>query len=251
MTMRPASDLCDICRKNHLQLSNLQKLNVQEQAEILKNATDHLEEAKMQREFYNSYREKSKSKSQSTLFVISFDFAQNICYPSSPQQVGASYFKSNRKCNIFGIQNFRRTVILELLNQNFPKFVVDCHQDFLEIIQSSSPNNFNVAVPSIHPSTNIRNVKWAEWDSYLAQYFKQVPGLTKYHHFKFNEDGTIIAKKFANCEEIVVHKKTLLNENNISPLKIIRPPGLSAQRACGIYMKRFVLLVPNKYPKMY
>ena len=33
----------------------------------------------------------------------SFDFAQNIQYPSNPQQPGPAYFKSARKCAMFGI----------------------------------------------------------------------------------------------------------------------------------------------------
>lgn len=37
--------------------------------------------------------------------VISFDFAQNLSYPSSAQQIGKSYFKSGRKCELFGITN--------------------------------------------------------------------------------------------------------------------------------------------------
>lgn len=105
MTMKPATDLCDTCRENHLKLANLQKLTVDEQEEILKIVADHVQAAKGQREFYNSYRDKAKAESHSTLLVLSFDFAQNVSFPSSPQQVGASYFKSNRKCSLFGINN--------------------------------------------------------------------------------------------------------------------------------------------------
>lgn len=68
-----------------------------------------------------------------------------------------------------------------IVKSKFSKSVVDCYEDFLEVIKSSSPNNFNVAVPSKNPTTNIRHVQWAEWDTYLSQFFKQVPGLTKYH----------------------------------------------------------------------
>ena len=33
----------------------------------------------------------------------SFDYAQNVQYPSNPQQPGPAYFKSARKCGIFGV----------------------------------------------------------------------------------------------------------------------------------------------------
>lgn len=42
--------------------------------------------------------------------VLSFDFAQNVSYPVSPQSPGSAYFKSNLKCSIFGILNERTKV---------------------------------------------------------------------------------------------------------------------------------------------
>lgn len=56
MTMKPATDLCDTCRQNHLQLSKMHKLSVDKQEKILEAAKDHLEKAKLQREFYNLLR---------------------------------------------------------------------------------------------------------------------------------------------------------------------------------------------------
>ena len=34
---------------------------------------------------------------------ISFDYAQNMLIPNNPQQVGPIYFKTPRKCHLFGI----------------------------------------------------------------------------------------------------------------------------------------------------
>ena len=34
---------------------------------------------------------------------VSFDYAQNVLIPHSPQQVGPTYFKTPRKCHLFGI----------------------------------------------------------------------------------------------------------------------------------------------------
>lgn len=41
----------------------------------------------------------------SSRLVLSFDYAQNVSYPSSPQQVGKLYFKIPRKCGIFGVHD--------------------------------------------------------------------------------------------------------------------------------------------------
>lgn len=102
--MKSASDLCNTCRENNLNLSNLLSLPTEEQVKLIETAKNHLDNAREQREYYNSYRKMAKNGNGS-LLVISFDFAQNVCYPSSPQQVGTSYFKANRKCGIFGINN--------------------------------------------------------------------------------------------------------------------------------------------------
>ena len=36
-------------------------------------------------------------------FHYSFDFAQQVHYPADPQQPGPIYFKTPRKCHIFGV----------------------------------------------------------------------------------------------------------------------------------------------------
>lgn len=105
MTIKPASDLCDTCRQIHLKLAKMSQVSIEEQAIILKEAKHHLDAAKIQREFYNSWREKAKNDKSLSLMVASFDYAQNVTYPSSPQQVGASHFKSNRKCSVFGVNS--------------------------------------------------------------------------------------------------------------------------------------------------
>lgn len=45
-----------------------------------------------------------------------------------------------------------------IIKSKFSKSNVDCHEDFLEVIKNSSPNNINIAVPSKDPQTKIRNV---------------------------------------------------------------------------------------------
>ena len=55
--------------------------------------------------YWNSLTEDEK-KSDDVLngaLHISFDYAQNMLSPHSPQQVGPIYFKTPRKCHLFGI----------------------------------------------------------------------------------------------------------------------------------------------------
>lgn len=104
-TMKPADDLCDVCRQKYLEISRSANLSEEEKFSKIKAQSDHLERAKIQRDSYNQHRIEAKSTENSSSKVLSFDYAQNVSYPSSPQQVGSSYFKALRKCSIFGIQD--------------------------------------------------------------------------------------------------------------------------------------------------
>jgi hypothetical protein len=81
-------------------------------AEKLSTALEHLRQARVQRDYYNQQCRESKEvyeayqcsdSMQLASTHLSFDFAQNVQYPHSPQQIGSAYFKSARKCGIFGV----------------------------------------------------------------------------------------------------------------------------------------------------
>ena len=241
----------------------------------VENCKGSLESAKIQREYYNSFRKNSKAVDPNSPGFFFFYYAQNVSYPSCPQQFGSSYSKANRKCRIFGIhdestgiqaniqiddegnagkgvnavismldyylnkivadkvvlfadncvrQNKNNAVVHYLLwrvmtgknksislnflltghtkfspDRNFgilkskhAKSTVDCLQDFIQVVNSCLPKSFNMAVPTRDPVTNVRNVTWAECDTFLKQSFKSIPSITKYHHFdsfrKFSRD---------------------------------------------------------------
>lgn len=121
-----------------------------------------------------------------------------------------------------------------IVKTKFAKSVVDCHEDFIDVINTSSPNKFNIAVPSKDPRTKNRNVFWAGWDRYLQQFFKPIPNISKYHHFKFYPDGSIKAKFLADSEEVELRKASPFNAEGL-PLHLIEPEGISAQRAWYLY----------------
>ncbi len=78
--------------KNCFDIEKEQKLN---------SFMDHLQKAKTQREYYRNFC----TEKHENVNVVSFDFAQNVNYPVSPQQPGSAYFKACRKCSVFGITN--------------------------------------------------------------------------------------------------------------------------------------------------
>ena len=115
------TDLCITCQQNANKLQRAANLPESEKAEILKDNQDHISSAQREREFYKN----SCTNSQKTLDNIggyailnrtnrnvcslkvtihySFDFAQQVHIPSNPMQPGPIYFKTPRKCGIFGV----------------------------------------------------------------------------------------------------------------------------------------------------
>ena len=118
---KPMTDLWITCQQNANKLQRVANLPESEKAEILKDNQDHINSAQREREFYKN----SCTNSQKTLdniggYVIlnrtnrnvcslkgtihySFDFAQQVHIPSNPMQPGPIYFKTPRKCGIFGV----------------------------------------------------------------------------------------------------------------------------------------------------
>lgn len=319
-TMKPADDLCDLCRQNGLVISQSANLDDKIKEKNLSDAIRHLNQAKGQREFYNCWREKSKSADPAKLLVLSFDFAENVAYPRSPQQVSSAYFKTARKCGIFGIQNeathvqynylideedsvgkganvvismldsfFNSNIAAEnvvlfadncvgqnknnaviqyclwrvltgknktisfnflltghtkfgpdrnfgILKAKYARSDVDSLEDFIDVVNTSSPNGFNKALPSIDPISKVRNVVWCQWDMFLQQFFKPLVGITQYHHFLFNTDGKITAKLFADSPEETIHLQTATLETAEAYLvEEIIPKGFTTERAWYLY----------------
>ena len=67
-----------------------------------------------------------------------------------------------------------------------------------------------------------------DWMNFLAQYFKKLPNLKRYHHFRFDRDnlGTVFCKEHWNSEEKAV---MLLRDAENLPQPAILPPVISAK----------------------
>ena len=60
----------------------------------------------------------------------------------------------------------------------YAKSVVNCQEDLVKVVNSSSPNGYNVELPSVDPRSKIRNFEWKKWDEYLPQSFDTISGTT-------------------------------------------------------------------------
>ena len=112
--MPPASDLCPICQDNATLTLQSANLSDDDETKLHVEAQDHLKSAKLQRAYHNESVKSSKPSmekvrlgKQSITEVLSlsysFDHAQQIHYPSNPLQPGPLYFKTPRKCGVFGV----------------------------------------------------------------------------------------------------------------------------------------------------
>jgi hypothetical protein len=122
----PRSDLCMTCEGFKKLLNQitatLDETKEKAQAQIHRDALDHLKMVKKERLYYqantriaNSYYRNflltpnslnpSKPNSKNIMSHYSWDFAQQLHYPFEEQQVGPIYFKTPRKAQLFGVCN--------------------------------------------------------------------------------------------------------------------------------------------------
>ena len=122
--MNPMSDLCWTCQQNSTTVLRMANATEGEKSQVLRNALEHLDLVNMERSFYRESLEKCKVAVRTHFSVngvfhlpllhrapqsanipvhYSFDYAQQIHYPSNPLQPGPMYFLTCRKCSIFGV----------------------------------------------------------------------------------------------------------------------------------------------------
>ena len=115
---RPVTDLCWCCQQNNTNIYRSANLTLEEKGELLQEHAAHLSQVDAERQFYKRQVEESKecvcrnglvalqptpANSQDLAMHYSFDFAQQVHYPSNAAQPGPMYFMTARKCAIFGV----------------------------------------------------------------------------------------------------------------------------------------------------
>lgn len=120
--MKPMTDLCFTCQLNNNKILRSANRPEQEKTALVRAQEQHLFHSQRERDFYrNSCKEAARALSELLLngeFHInekhapcsykgtvhySYDYAQQVHYPSNPLQPGPIYFKTPRKCALFGV----------------------------------------------------------------------------------------------------------------------------------------------------
>jgi len=124
LVIKPMTDLCWTCQKSNSSIIKSVNCSEQDKSEVLKQAEEHLRVVHVERSYYNtklaecslSIQEHYSSLSSSfeppppssfiksnTIAIkahYSFDYAQQVHFPSNPMQPGPIYFLTPRKCSI-------------------------------------------------------------------------------------------------------------------------------------------------------
>ena len=124
----PSSDLCFTCQQNALAIQKSACLPEEEKSKRLVSAQEHLHRAKTERDYYKSQVEAAENADDSRIAHYSYDFAQQIHFPFDAQQTGPEYFKTARKCGLFGVcDDGKRQMVLYLIDEGEnPRKGADC-----------------------------------------------------------------------------------------------------------------------------
>ena len=124
--MKPMTDLCWTCHQNSTAILRAANCSEANKSNTIKDAEEHLRIVQVERSFYKSTCDACR-ESVRTFFSVdgefqppslssnitpnsndikvhySFDYAQQVHYPSDPLQPGPIYFLTPRKCTVFGV----------------------------------------------------------------------------------------------------------------------------------------------------
>ena len=109
--------------------------------------------------------------------------------------------------------------------------------DLANACDSSGDNNFSVLVGSHNGKITVPTFNWAD---YLESYFRRVPKLKLFHHFKLSSkypQGEVYCYTHLNDPDPVKFKLLKKDVENVS-LKlppIVQPDGLSEERIRYLY----------------
>ena len=120
LIMCPATDLCWTCQKNNNLIQKTANLPEGQKVAAVRAQEEHLRLSAGGRELYKNCCNQAKDDVQKQFREInvnvrrepcpyngtvhySYDYAQQLHYPYNPNQPGPIYFKTPRKCGIFGV----------------------------------------------------------------------------------------------------------------------------------------------------
>ena len=118
-----------------------------------------------------------------------------------------------------------------LIKKIYRQSDTETRQQMAEVVQRSSVNN----VPQLF------TWEWREWDMFLQKFFKRIPLITKYQHFRFTADdpGTVFVSTSCHSEEkpieLFKRRVTATSIKRAAIPAVILPGGLTDERMKYLY----------------
>jgi hypothetical protein len=129
-----------------------------------------------------------------------------------------------------------------LIKYRYRRSNVYTYEQLADVIEGSSENGHNLC-QRYRNEEGIPNFEYRDWSKWLLKYFKNLPNITKYHHFKIDKKmrGVVITKETVDGPEEkheLLKAKFPFNNQKLPrlPRKLI-PSGLSAERSWYLYEK--------------
>ncbi|XP_064636957.1 uncharacterized protein LOC135493509 [Lineus longissimus] len=253
LPMKPMSDLCWTCHQNSALILKASKREVVDKTDALKKAEKHLLQATTERSFYNSEvqgcRDVLKEHNITELRKLgnavpncandfkvhySFDFAQQLHYPHDPMQPGPIFFKTPRKCGVFGMvtEGLPQMVIFLLDEATIVNKGANCVISLLDFFF----DNYGLKEAELHlhadncsgQNKNNAMVQYLTWRVITGQHEKITLSFMLAGHTKFAPDSMfgLFKRKY---------RKTKVDcFNNIEEVvRAASPAGVLIPQSCG------------------
>ncbi|CAC5375168.1 unnamed protein product [Mytilus coruscus] len=265
------------CKDYAFKISNSEHLTEKEKSDLLDKYNEHVQLAKEQRDYYRRQCSMSKENyinfsdesqnlgnppcSVDTEMHYSWDYAQQVYFPHHAQQVGPIYFKTPRKCNVFGMcsegsgkQTFylvdeeetkakganrlHKSIEYSMMIVGHTKFEPDWHFGVWKIADSVNKSSINGHNISQLVKGMEKPVIFYDWKKYLQQYFKTLKHISIYHHFTVDstKPGYFLCKESCDSVPITVNllkKNTIISTSTMPNTLTIK--GLDAARQWFLY----------------
>ncbi|XP_014674791.1 PREDICTED: uncharacterized protein LOC106814923 [Priapulus caudatus] len=126
-----------------------------------------------------------------------------------------------------------------LVKQKYRRTMVSSLDNFVDVVNSSTIVGTNIA-QKVGTSSGDVIVPYYDWNKFLSLYFRTVPGIKKFQHFRFDaaHPGEVFRKEYADSAE--ENFQLLRDVNNLpqaSKPGTIPPPGLSYERKLYLFDK--------------
>lgn len=124
-----------------------------------------------------------------------------------------------------------------LIKQSFRRRYVSSLFDLMEAVDQSTVTGVNISkLCGLHDGTVL--VPVYDWVKFLEPFFKKIPGISKFHHFRFTKEhpGVLFCRLLSGSEEIEFHilKDPAVRPQNHLPLPVV-PLGLDEDRKRYLY----------------